>query len=236
MTLECYSNDIREQWQVPTMTEITDRAGREPVIQAGLKLLNQVGLEKLTLKLIAEELGIRAPTLYWRFKNKQELIDEMATRVLGECTRQYREAAARTWRDWALLSGRGLRATLLRYRDGARMVSGSYLTEASAVDDSMEAVLGCFVAAGYTAGDGVECIMTVYSYTIGFTIEEQAVISPQGERDPRYDDSKRRARIDEKSHPLAHAIGPVLFQNYEQRFENGLRMIVAGFAAERAAQ
>jgi TetR/AcrR family transcriptional regulator, tetracycline repressor protein len=217
------------------MSEITDRAGREPVIQAGLKLLNQVGLEKLTLKLIADELGIRAPTLYWRFKNKQDLIDEMATRVLGECMQQYRGAAPAGWRDWALLSGRALHSTLLRYRDGARMVSGSYLTDNS-LYDGMEAALASFVAAGYTAQDGVQCLATVYSYVIGFTIEEQAVVSPQGERDPRYDDSVRRQRIDQNSHPLTRGVGPALFRDYAENFESGLRMIVAGFAAERAAQ
>jgi AcrR family transcriptional regulator len=217
------------------MSHTADRAGREPVIQAGLKLLNRVGLEGLTLKLIAEELGIRAPTLYWRFKNKQDLIDEMATSVLVECARAYRAADPRSWRDWALVSGRVLHATLRRYRDGARMVSGSYLTD-TRVHDVGEAALASFVAAGYTVEDGVQCLLTVYSYTIGFTIEEQAVVSPKGVRDPRYKDRVRRARSDEKTHPLTVGVGPVLFQDYERRFERGLQIIVAGFAAERSTQ
>lgn len=217
------------------MSPIEDRAGREQVVQAALKLLNRVGLEGLTLKLIADELGIRAPTLYWRFKNKQDLIDEMATQVLGKCADQYRAAAPRSWQDWALASGRILHRTLLRYRDGARMVSGSYLTDTS-IHDVGEAALASFVAAGYTVEDGVQCGMTVYSYTIGFTIEEQAVISPRGERDPRYEDSARRARLDAQRHPLMRNARPALFQDYEPRFERGLTMIVAGFAAQTRRQ
>jgi hypothetical protein len=40
------------------------RVGREPVVRAGLKLLDRVGLEGLTPRAIGAELGIRAPTLY----------------------------------------------------------------------------------------------------------------------------------------------------------------------------
>ena len=64
------------------------RAGRAPVVRAGLKLLGEVGLEGLSLRRIAAELGVQAPTLYWRFRSKQDLVDEMSTHVLLECARR----------------------------------------------------------------------------------------------------------------------------------------------------
>ena len=90
-----------------------------------------MGLEGLTLRRLAARLGVQAPAIYWHFKNKQELLDEMATQVLREALEEAPAFdAAQTWQDWALSYCLGLRRTLLRYREGAKMFSGTYLTDA----------------------------------------------------------------------------------------------------------
>ena len=60
------------------------KVNRDMVTRAGLKLLNEFGLEQLTLRLLGRELKIQAATVYWHFKSKEALIDEMATIVLAE--------------------------------------------------------------------------------------------------------------------------------------------------------
>ena len=60
------------------------KINRDIVTRAALKLLNEVGLERLTLRLLGQELKVQAATLYWHFKSKEELIDEMATAVLAD--------------------------------------------------------------------------------------------------------------------------------------------------------
>lgn len=206
------------------------RVGREPVVRAGLKLLNEGGLEAVTLRGIAAELGVKAPTLYWRFKNKQDLVDEMATQVLVDWAEAFSAIEkSGAWRDWLMAYGKHLHATLLRYRDGARMVSGSHLTDAR-LYGPMERALTRFQAHGVNPPQAMVWMTTVYSFVIGFTIEQQAVISPKGERDPRYALAEREARMDPQLYPLSRQLGPELFDRYDERLEHGLGLIVAGCA------
>jgi TetR/AcrR family transcriptional regulator, tetracycline repressor protein len=211
------------------------RVGREPVIRAGLKLLDGGGLEAVTLRAIAAELGVKAPTLYWRFKNKQDLVDDMATQVLVDWAESFRrEPQPTAWPEWAAAYGMHLRTTLLRYRDGARMVSGSRLTD-TRLYAPIERALTLFQANGIAPPDAAMCLGTIYSYVIGFTIEQQAVLSPQGERDPRYTLATREALVDAERYPLSRSIGSEVFDNYDARFERGLRVIIKGFAQEIVA-
>ena len=113
------------------------------------------------------------------------------------------------------------------------MVAGSRLTDTQ-LYASMERVLEVFQAAGIVPSDAAMCLTTIYSYVIGFTIEQQAVLSPKGERDPRYTLSEREARLDAERYPLSRSIGADVFDNCDARFERGLRIVVAGFAQEIA--
>src|SRR5580658_3743154 len=108
----------------------TAPVGREPVVRAALKLLDEVGLDGLTLRGVAGELGLSAPTLYWRFKNKQDLVDEMATQVLVDLSDDLNaEAVPAAWPELTRRFAHEFRAALLRRRDGARMVAGTRLRD-----------------------------------------------------------------------------------------------------------
>lgn len=48
---------------------------------AALELLDETGLDGLTMRKVASALNVQAPALYWHVKNKQELLDVMARAV-----------------------------------------------------------------------------------------------------------------------------------------------------------
>lgn len=201
---------------------------RETVVRTALRVLDEGGLDGLTLRKIAAKLGVQAPALYWHFKNKQELLDAMATTVFADALDAFDQpSAAATWDEWAASYGTGLRQMLLRHRDGAKMVSGTYLTDA-ALYAPMERALRMFTDAGFSFSDALLGLSTIYCYTIGFTIEEQAVYPRPGERNPQYDLPKRAARIDDAQFPLALAAGDETFTKFDERFARGLRVIIRG--------
>jgi TetR/AcrR family transcriptional regulator, tetracycline repressor protein len=62
----------------------TARAGltRDLVVRAALDLLDEVGLDKLSTRRLADRLGVRSPALYWHVKDKPQLLDLMAQELL----------------------------------------------------------------------------------------------------------------------------------------------------------
>jgi hypothetical protein len=134
---------------------------------------------------------------------------------------------AQSWESWAIAYGVGLRRTLLRYREGARMFSGTRITDI-AMYDALEASLRKLTGAGFSLRAALRGMGTLYCYTIGFVIEEQAVQPMPDETNPQYDLAGRNARINRATHPLAYAAGEEIFTDYASRFEAGLEMIVIG--------
>jgi AcrR family transcriptional regulator len=203
---------------------------RPAIVRAALDLLDHVGLDGLTLRRLATALHVQAPALYWHFTNKQELLDEMATAMLKDSLAEVDTIApfAGTWRDFAVRYASGLRRMLLSHRDGAKVFSGTYLTDPT-VFGAMHFALDVFVREGFSARDAALALGIVYSYTTGFVIEEQAVFPAPGQRDLRYEPRRRAQRIDER-YSLAVEVGQDLFTNYDERFRHGLDVIIRGLA------
>jgi TetR/AcrR family transcriptional regulator, tetracycline repressor protein len=212
------------------------KVNREILTRGALNLLNEVGLEELTLRRLGAALEVRAGATYWHFKNKEELLDEMATLLLADAapgllpTRKQAD-----WKVWVAASGEGLRKALLRYRDGARMVTGTKLTNAEYMKTA-EAIGAQLLKAGFTLRQGVVLLSTVYNYTLSFVIEEQAVFPRPGERSKHYDLRKRSESLSSEALPLMRQAGPILFDRFEQRYKEGLALILQGASTQLEAR
>lgn len=220
MLLNCQARCYAYRWPV--------NLGRQAVIRAALRVLDKTGLDGLTVRKIASELDVQAPALYWHFKNKEELLDEMATTVFADSVREHglpREDLS--WSAWASEYAHGLRKTLLRYRDGARMFSGRYLTDSS-LYAPMEVALGKFTKDGFSVSEAANFLSTLYYYVVGFTIEEQAVFPRQDKRNRKYDPTKRAGRIDSSKFPLSLSTGAEVFGQFDERFASGVELILRG--------
>lgn len=57
------------------------RLSRETVVDAALALSDAEGLEGLTIRRLAQHLGVTPMALYWHFKNKEELLDGVVDRM-----------------------------------------------------------------------------------------------------------------------------------------------------------
>ncbi|MEV7385675.1 MULTISPECIES: TetR/AcrR family transcriptional regulator [unclassified Streptomyces] len=201
---------------------------RRRVADTALRLLNEAGLEGLTLRAIARELDVKAPALYWHFKDKQALLDEMATEMYRRMVAGAELDPADTWQDRLRKVNRGLRTALLGYRDGAKVFSGSRFTSMDHAAEQ-EANLRVLTGAGLTLAQAAAAGRTTHAYTIGFVTEEQGVVPLPGERREGYDVEERARLL--ADFPLAAAAGREIFTDYDRHFEEGLEIVIAGIGS-----
>ncbi|GHL78412.1 TetR family transcriptional regulator [Escherichia coli] len=150
------------------------------VIRAATDLLNEVGVDGLTTRKLAERLGVQQPALYWHFRNKRALLDALAEAMLAENHTHSVPRADDDWRSFLIGNARSFRQALLAYRDGARIHAGT--RPGAPQMETADAQLRFLCEAGFSAGDAVNALMTISYFTVGAVLEEQAGDSDAGER------------------------------------------------------
>ncbi len=154
--------------KVSSMTKLQPNT----VIRAALDLLNEVGVDGLTTRKLAERLGVQQPALYWHFRNKRALLDALAEAMLAENHTHSVPRADDDWRSFLIGNARSFRQALLAYRDGARIHAGT--RPGAPQMETADAQLRFLCEAGFSAGDAVNALMTISYFTVGAVLEEQA--------------------------------------------------------------
>jgi AcrR family transcriptional regulator len=202
---------------------------RERIVAAALELLDEKGMDALTVRALAARLDVQAPALYWHVRNKQELLDEMATVVMRRVTGAVSEIPPGAgWRADLAAYARVLRAEYLLHRDGARIFSGTRISDPEVVR-AKEPWLARLTSAGFTLAEADDATDLVTAFVVGFVIEEQER-GQSAETDPgRYSLTGRDAWLGEDAE-LVKAAGH-LRDDGDQRFERHLGIVLDGLAA-----
>ncbi len=192
---------------------------REQIVDAALTILNEVGIDGLSTRLIAQRLGVQQPALYWHFKGKQALLAAMNAEMLKRNHTRNTPLAGENWQDFLRANARSFRSALLTWRDGARVHAGTDVDPSHL--DAIEAQLEYLLAAGFHPGKALEIQISISRYVVGCVLEEQADIA----------DPSERAALDAaaEGHPnLARALTFYRAGGHEALFEAGLDLLIAG--------
>jgi TetR/AcrR family tetracycline transcriptional repressor len=204
------------------------KLSREAIVDAAFELLAEGGTAAITARALADRLGVRAGALYYHLPDMTALSDEMATVIMRELT--IGEAGAGDWRDFLREAAAHIRTVLLRYREGAKLFSGTYLTDDEAIG-SMEIPLRVLTTAGFELEEALRSFQTLYGFVIGHVIEEQhRAATPE-----RYSAALRHRRIDAERFPLTDAANDTFLGPSADAFDWGVQTIVAGIAARHDA-
>jgi TetR/AcrR family tetracycline transcriptional repressor len=206
---------------------------REAVVDAAVDLLAEVGLEGLSLRRLARELGVSAPTLYWHVADKRTLLDHVAERLLADQWRVAPLAPGEDWADWLRERATRQFRALVAHRDAARVVAGNRPTAASL--PAVEQVLGTLIGAGFSPADAFATVQAVGNLVIGSAIEYHA------EHERETPPVEQQRSLDPATYPHLAALAPVLARrsgtaaDHEALFRHGLELMIAGMRADLAA-
>jgi TetR/AcrR family transcriptional regulator, tetracycline repressor protein len=202
---------------------------REMMIDTALRLLDDVGVDGLTVRRLAADLGVKSPSLYWHIRTKQELLDGMADAII-QAAGMGPPRDDESWQEWLIRRARAYRDSVLAHRDGARLVAtASWLSPATIKTFDQE--LTAMVERGFTPALAMHTIAAVSRYVSGFVLQEQAV-RPAGNRTLSEQLAKLAATLDGgASATLLQAIREGGSPSGEAAFEHGLRTLIDGTAA-----
>jgi TetR/AcrR family tetracycline transcriptional repressor len=207
---------------------------RDRIVDEALLLLNEVGIDKLTTRKLAERLGVQQPALYWHFKNKSVLLDAVNSAMLARYHTHRLPSPGEDWVDFTFATARSMRKTLLAVRDGARIAAG---TRPSTTDFAeAELQLKLYVDVGFSAEEALHISISAARYVVGYVLEEQ------GERERQDEEEGLEGDIEGELAPfpiLAEAFRSLEKEgsiNTEAAFERGLQYMVEGMRASLAAK
>ncbi|WP_027341396.1 TetR/AcrR family transcriptional regulator C-terminal domain-containing protein [Hamadaea tsunoensis] len=147
------------------------RLERATIVAATIDVLNERGLDELSLHTIAQRLGVRQPALYHHFPSKSALLDATAAEVLDRWHTERLPQPGEAWREFLARNAYSLRRALLTVRDGARLVAatGPRAPEPA----SALARIEFLEHHGFTAAGAVLASIAVSRYVLGCVLEQQ---------------------------------------------------------------
>jgi AcrR family transcriptional regulator len=95
---------------------------RDAIVEAALVLLERDGLQGLSMRRLAQELGAGAASLYWHVGDKEELLSLLLDRIVGEV--EVPEPDPEHWQDTIKEMARSARRMFAQRRDAAQLSLG----------------------------------------------------------------------------------------------------------------
>jgi TetR/AcrR family transcriptional regulator, tetracycline repressor protein len=220
-------DDVTAAWASPTPRR--PPLDREQLVRAALALLDTVGFDGLTMRRLAESLGVQAASLYNHVRDKQQLLTLLADAICGEVPSL---DPTHPWRDQLEQAARDLRRVLLSHRDGARVMMATPPVGPNRLR-TIEQVLAALRAAGFADRDVADAGWVFNTYVTGFVFDELQQSSPQA--------PEARAQIEHlfeslpvDRYPTLVALAAILVDpNVSLRFEYGLALLLDGLEGRR---
>jgi TetR/AcrR family transcriptional regulator, tetracycline repressor protein len=205
---------------------------QDQVVRGAVDLMARAGLEALTLRRLATELGVSAPTLYWHVRNKRQLLDLMAEALVARAGLPGAPAPGQPWWEWLAERARRQWHVLTYHRDAALVVAGNRPTEATLAQ--VEQVVASLIAVGFPPAEALRTILSIGNYVIGCAVERQAEAARALEADRDADLLWRLDEADELPN-LRAALAGLDRPDPDAGFEHGLALLIRGVRASHAA-
>jgi AcrR family transcriptional regulator len=208
---------------------------RERVLAAAIALADRAGIEALTIRALAAELGVKPMTIYHYVEGKEVVLDGMVDVLFSEFELP---AAGLDWREAVRRRCVSARDVLVRHPWSVPLLE-TRTSPGEATLRHHEAMLGYFFDAGFSLSLTAHAYAVLDSYVYGFALQEATVPVEGAAGD---DDTTRKIAAqfapEEYPHLVRFATDHVMQPGYRfgDSFEYGLDLFLDGIAAARDAE
>lgn len=207
---------------------------RESVVAQAVGVADRSGIEALTMRALARDLGVEAMSLYHHVANKEQLLDAIVDRVYAEVEPPI---VGGDWRAGMRARALSLRAALRRH-PWALPLMESRRSPGPATLAYHEATLACLRAAAFPPRLVAHAAAVVDAFVYGFVLQETTLPFDSGEAAAAFvSDEPLGGQLADYPHMAWFAREVVLAPDYsfEREFGPGLDLILDGLAARLAA-
>jgi TetR/AcrR family transcriptional regulator, tetracycline repressor protein len=138
---------------------------RPEIVNAALLYVDEHGLDALTMRALAKEIGVYPTALYWHIGTKAQLVAAVTTTVLDDILLPADHGMA--WDDWLAEVARLCRQALHRHPNLSPVI-GSQLVVTTAALPLVERVLSVLERAGFTGRELVDVYNAVAGFILGW--------------------------------------------------------------------
>jgi AcrR family transcriptional regulator len=141
---------------------------RERIALAALQVVDEEGPDGLTMRALAERLGVKAASLYNHVESKEALVDDVSELVNEEI--DHAPLDDPDWRAGLAAYARGYRAVFLRHPNTIALLARRRV-EASRALRGYDALLGLLGRAGLAPADAAEVAAALDYLVLGSALE-----------------------------------------------------------------
>lgn len=140
------------------------------VVRTALELLDEKGVDAVSVRGTADRLGVRMNTVLWHTKTKARLLELMADAIIAEAPVDQLPAP---WDERVTELAHRYRRALLAHRDGAALVAGTYAAEPATLRFA-DTLVAALLDGGLPEREAAWACWTLVYFILGLTQEEQA--------------------------------------------------------------
>ena len=209
---------------------------RPRILDAALRFVDQHGLEALSMRKLAAELGVEAMSLYNHVPSKGAVLDGLLERLLDDI--DVRPGGGRHWTERIRAAARSFRRQALRHPSFVQLLTTQHV-HSEATMRPLEASLSILRQAGFGPEEALLAYKALIGYAIGFVTQEVSGALGLPDCGPE----AAGKRHEEIQVALDHERFPVLAETLplgerlrpDDTFDFGLDLILAGLQSRLAA-
>ncbi len=137
-------------------------------MESSWELLGEEGIEKFSMRRLADRLGIQAPSIYWYFKSKQKLYQRLANQVSKVILEEFRSEG--DWKEQLTELAVTQRSVLSRYPCSTQLMMMTLPHEPDIIRFTNRMLL-CVESTPLTQEQKLQAVNTLVNYVFYFVLD-----------------------------------------------------------------